>query len=266
MASAGTGNDIPSCYAANKIKAAVPAVQTEVFVLIDQTTLLDASLQDSIRENVGRLVKSGNAFVISSFSAFGQGRYLSVLNAGSLEANLTPEVRNEISVKLLRSFDGCMASQVDFGRKMAADAINTATANTSSALSKSDVMGSLKELSTRVKQSEAKDRIVFLVSDMLENSAISSFYANNNVRVIDPAAELKKARDAQVVGDFGGARIFVLGAGLVQENVGGKFRDSGVYRSPKSMALLRQFWEAYFVASQAKLVEFGAPALLAPVR
>jgi hypothetical protein len=101
---------------------------------------------------------------------------------------------------------------------------------------------------------------------MLENSGISSFYANKNVRAIDPTAELKKAQDAQVVGDFGGARIFVLGAGLVQESAGGKSRDSGVYRNPKTMALLRQFWEGYFVASHAKLIEFGAPALISPVK
>jgi hypothetical protein len=69
-----------------------------------------------------------------------------------------------------------------------------------------------------------------------------------------------------VVGDFGGARVFVLGAGLVQENAGGKNKDSGVYRNPKTMASLRQFWKMYFEASNAKLLEFGAPALLSPVK
>lgn len=266
QANAGIGNDIPSCYAANKIKIAVPVTQTEVFVLIDQTTPLDASLQDSVRENADRLIKAGSSFVIGSFSSFGQGRYLEVLSAGTLESTIDAKARDDISVKVLRGFDTCMAGQADFGRKSAASAINRAMAGTSPDLAKSDVLGSLRELSSRVKQSEAKEKIVFLVSDMLENSGISSFYASKNVRAIDPTAELKKAQDAQVVGDFGGARIFVLGAGLVQENAGGKNKDSGVYRNPKTMGLLRQFWEGYFVASHAKLVEFGAPALLSPVK
>lgn len=266
LAQAGVANDIPSCYAANKMKLAPPATETEVFVLIDQTTPLDASLQNSVRENAGRLIKAGSSFVIASFSSFGQGRYLEVLSAGTLEGGIDPKLRDDISVKLLRNFDACMAGQADFGRNAAAAALNKALSGTSPEFAKSDVMGSLKELSSRIRQSTARDKIVFLVSDMLENSGISSFYASKNVRAIEPAVELKKAQEAQAVGDFGGARVYVLGAGLVQENASGKNKDSGVYRNPKTMATLRQFWYSYFEASHAKLAEFGAPALLSPVK
>jgi hypothetical protein len=266
LVQAGVANDIPSCYVANKMKVAVPTTETEVFILIDQTTPLDTGLQDAVRENVGRLVKAGSAFVVASFSSFGQGRYLEVLSAGTLEGLIDAKLRDDISVKVLRNFDACMAGQADFGRNSAATALNKALSGSSPEFAKSDVMGSLKELSSRVKQSTAKDKIVFLVSDMLENSGISSFYASKNVRAIEPAAELKKAQEAQVVGDFGGARVYVLGAGLVQDNVGGKNKDSGVYRNPKTMAALRQFWNSYFETSHAKLAEFGAPALLSPVK
>lgn len=263
---AGIANDIPSCYAANKMKVQNPQTELEVFILIDQTTPLDAGLQNSVRENAGHLVKAGSSFVIGSFSSFGQGRYLEILSAGTLEGPIENKARDAISVKTLKNFDQCMASQVDFGRRAAGGALNKALADSSPDLAKSDVMGALKELSSRVRQSTAKNKVVFLVSDMLENSGISSFYASKNVRAIDPAVELKKAKDGQVVGDFGSARVFVLGAGLVQENAGGKNKDSGVYRNPKSMSLLRDFWTSYFEASNATLVEFGAPALLTPVK
>ena len=265
-ARAGVDNDIPSCYAASKMKMTAPASAIEVFVLIDQTTPLDVSLQNSVLENAGRLVKPGSSYVIASFSSFSQGRYLEVLSAGKLEEPIGAGMRDDISVKLLRGFDACLSGQADYGRKAAANAINKAMAGGSPKLARSDIMGSLKELSSRVKQSTAKDKIVFLVSDMLEYSGISSFYANKNLRAIDPTVEMEKARNAQVLGDFGDARVFVLGAGLVQENAGGKNKDSGVYRNPKSVALLRQFWSAYFTASHAKLVEFGVPALLVPVQ
>jgi hypothetical protein len=263
---AGNGNDIPSCYAANKMKIAAPAPQTELFVIIDETTPLDQTLQNLVRENAGRLIQPGAAYVVASFSSFSQGRYLEVKSAGMLEAPLEPKSRDDISVKVLRGFDACMVGQVNFGRQSAAAAINKALSAGSPDLAKSDVMAGLRELSARVKQSAARDKIVFLVSDMLENSTVSSFYASKNVRMIEPAAELKKAKEAQVIGDFGGARVFVLGAGLVQENAGGKNKDSGIYRSPKSMGLLRQYWESYFEASHAKLIEFGSPALISPIK
>ena len=83
---------------------------------------------------------------------------------------------------------------------------------------------------------------------------------------LDNRAAETRSRAARMIGDFGNARVFVLGAGLLQENAGGKNKDSGVYRNPKTVSLLRQFWETYFTASHAKLVEFGAPALLSPVK
>lgn len=263
---AGVANDIPSCYTASKIGIPSPPPGVELFVLIDQTTPLDANLQNAVLENVGSLVRPGTAFVIGSFSSFGQGRYLEILTAGTLESPIAEKTRDDIGVKLLRNFDTCMQGQLDYGRKAAAAALNKAFVGGSAELARSDVMSSLKELSNRVRQSVARDKVVFVVSDMLENSSISSFYANRNVRALDPAVELKKAENAQQLGDFSGARVFVLGAGLVQENAGGRNRDSGVYRDPKTIGSLRQFWGQYFARSNAKLIEFGAPALMAPIR
>lgn len=263
---AGLVNDIPSCYTASKIGVPVPQPQTELFVAIDQTTPLDATLQQSVRENVGRLLVPGAAYVVASFSSFGQGRYLQVMSAGTLEAPVAEKMRDDIGVKVLANFDACLKGQLDFGRKAAAATLNQAMAGTSPDFAKSDILAAMKELSNRVQQSHATNKIVFLVSDALENSSISSFYASHNVRNIDPAAELKKAEAAQQIGDFGGARVFVLGAGLIQDSGTGKGKDSGVYRDPKTMQNLRQFWTMYFERSHATLIDFGAPALLSPVR
>lgn len=262
---AGVTSDIPSCYAANKLTISAPMTDMELFVVVDQTTPLDEKLKNSVLENVGRLVKPGNAFVVASFSSFGQGRYLEVLSAGALEGPVADKVRDDISVTLLRNFDACMNGQLAFGRKTAAAALNKALNDSSSDLAKSDIMGSLRELSVRVKQSKARTKVVFLVSDMLENSGITSFYASRNVRLIDPTTEMKKAVMAKQTGDFEGARVFVLGAGLVQDSSGGKSRNSDVYRDPKAMSALKQFWNLYFTGSNASLAAFGAPALIVPV-
>lgn len=263
---AGTSNDVPSCYTASKVPVPASTVEIEAFVLVDQTTLLDSALQSSVRENVSILIRPGSAFVVATFSSYSQGRYLEVLTAGTLERPIAEKNRDDIGVKILKNFDACMKGQLEFGRNTAATALNKALGESSRDLAKSDIMASLKDLSNRVRQSQAKEKVVFLVSDMLENSGVSSFYSNKNVRNIEVAAELKKATDNQLIGEFGGARVFVLGAGLVQENAGGNIRDSGIYRDPRTMSNLRQFWEQYFTRSNAKLIEFGAPALLVPVQ
>lgn len=262
---AGVQNDIPSCYAANpRIGRVAPTPDTELFVLVDQTTLLDQNLQNSVRENVARLVRPGMAFVIASFSAFSQGRYMEILNAGALEVGLPNDVRDNAPASALKAFDACMAGQQQFGVKMAAVALNKALAGSSPVLAKSDVLASIRDLSARVRGAAAKDRVVFIVSDMLENSSVSSFYADSNVRKIDPMKELSLAADAKVIGDFGGARVFVLGAGLVAEAASGKGKT--VYRDPKTIAALRDFWTQLFTKANAQLVEFGTPALMSAVR
>jgi len=264
-AQAGVANDVPSCYVANKL-APPSAAERELFILVDQTTPLDSGLQNAVRENVGRLIAPGSAFLVSSFSSFGQGRYLEILTAGTLEAPIPAKARDDISIKLLHSFDKCMQDQLGYGQKIAAAALEKAMNGSSPDLVRSDVMGSLKELSSRVRQSTAREKVLLVVSDMLEHSSVSSFYANRNVRMLNPAREMKAAEAAQQIGDFSGARVFVLGAGLVQEKTADKNKDSGVYRDPKTLGMLRQFWEQYFSRSNAQLIEFGTPALLSPVR
>lgn len=62
-----------------------------------------------------------------------------------------------------------------------------------------------------------------------------------------------------MLGDFSGADIYVMGAGVVPEN------GKAVYRDPKTMQALKSFWRSYFEKSNAVLVEFGQPALLGKV-
>lgn len=257
----GIGNDIPSCYAANKLPLPTSA-ERELFVLVDQTTMLDANLQKSIKENVGRLMKPGTAYVIGEFSSFSQGRYMDILSAGTLEQKIAEKERDDISVKLLKNFDACMQGQFNYGMKVAATALNKALSGSSSDIAKSDVISSLKELSSRVRQSTAKEKTILIASDMLENSSISSFYAKQAVRQITPEKELNLVADNQMFGDFGGAKVYVIGAGTLAQDAKS---PKGVYRSPQVMQALSSFWKTWFQKSNANVVEFGQPALLNPI-
>lgn len=256
-------SDVPSCYAANRMEMLPPALSKSIFILIDQTTLLDDELKESVKENIYRFLSPGTAFTVAQFSAFSQGQYMHIDNAGTIEATITSEsVRDNISEKKLRTFDECMTGQFKYAQKLVLSSASRAMEGATDSLARSDIIASLRELSERVRQSPAKEKVVFVVSDMLENSSITSFYAHNNVRKVNPAKELRAATAANMIGNFGGARVYVLGAGIISEH-GAKH---GIYRDPKTMEDLREFWSEYFNRSNAKLVEFGEPAMMSTIQ
>ena len=256
---ADAGNGIPSCYAANKMEVPAPATKYEVFILIDETTVLDENLQNALFSITQSLVKPGVKFSLLSFSAFAQGRYLSPKVSGVLELPLLKEARSSVGVKVLKNFDACMVGQARYGLNLALKTEKAVLQSASSELKKSDVLASIAEVSHLVKNSTIQKKTVLIVSDMLENSTISSFYAENNVRRIDPAKEMNIASKEKMLGDFSGAAIYVMGAGVVPEN------GKAIYRYPQAMQALKSFWQRYFQKSNAVLVEFGQPALLGKV-
>lgn len=257
-AHADAGNDIPSCYAINKMEIAPPPTQEEVFFLIDETTVLDDNLQKDLYAITQSLVRPGVKFSILSFSAYAQGRYLDKKFGGVLEQPLPKDARPSIGVKILKNFDACMAGQANYGLSNAYKAEKAILQSATVDLKKSDVLASIAETSRLVKSSQIHKKVVIIVSDMLENSSISSFYSQNNVRRIDPAKEMSTVIKDRMLGDFAGADIYVMGAAIVPET--GKM----AYRDPKTIGALQDFWAAYFSKSNGNLVEFGMPTLLRP--
>jgi hypothetical protein len=260
-AMAGISNDIPSCYAANHIKPAAGGIDRELFMAIDQTTVFDEKLQAQIAATAAAAIKPGSAYTLLDFSAFTQGHYTEVVTRGVIEAPIRAKLRDDVSERALRTFDACMTGQSAFARKSLLAAVAQVQSTATNDLAKSDILAALKDIGDKVRASPAADRVLFLASDMLENSSVASFYAHNTVRRVDPAAELKKAHAAGVIADFGGARVYVIGAGLLS----GDARSKNAYRDPQTMTALRQFWTQYFQQSNAKVQEFGAPALLSPI-
>ena len=259
---AGQMDAIPTCYSA-KITTPTVNVATELFVIIDQTTPFDAGLKQSVADNVRPFLQSNQAFSVTQFSAFTQGHYTDVLVSGKLDATLAQKQRNDISKPVLAKYDQCIAMQTKQASWLLGGAMKSAFSVGNNDIAKSDVLASLKDISGKVKQSTADRKIVLIASDMLENSSLTSFYAKQAVRQINPEKELKLAADNRMFGDFGGAKVYVIGAGLLAEDAK---QAKGVYRSPQTMQALTTFWKAWFQKSNAEVVEFGQPALLNPVR
>lgn len=261
-AMAGNTDAVPTCYN-EKIPAQKTDTDTEIFVVIDQTTLFDNRLKQSIADNARLFLKPGNAFSVTQFSAFIQGHYTDVLVTGKLDPALSKATRDDVSKPVLKNFDQCMAIQPRLVGQLVGRAMRSAFQGSGSDIAKSDILAGLKDISGKARQSSAQHKVVLLASDMLENSSITSFYANQAVRQINPEKELKLVTDNQLFGDFGGAKVYVIGAGLLAEDAK---HPKGAYRSTQTMQALSRFWSGYFQKSNAELVEFGQPALLNSMR
>ncbi len=259
-AEAGVQNDVPSCYAANRLQPAIPSGYTRlIYLLIDQTVGWNDDLAASILANLNTTLQPGTKFVIAAFSAFGQGRYLDVLHTGVIEAPMPPEQVNNTAIGTTKIFDACLADQRRYAINLADTTVQSALQGSTGSLQHSDIMSALQAVSAPVAADPAGQKILLLASDGLENSGTASFYSHGDARNIDPTREISRAEAAGLFGNFGAAKIYVIGGALPPPG-------AGQYRSPKLLHDLAAFWRLYFARSNAQLVEFGEPALLQPVQ
>ena len=264
---AAVADDVPSCYTALRMARPALAADLDLFVLVDQTVLLDESLKHSVVENVGRLIGPNTYVSVIKFSAFSQGRYLDVAFRGGAEPGLNKTARNATGATTLGHLDACLGGQLDYTRKRALGGAKDAMDSASGSLARSDILASLKEASQAVRDSHARRRVLVVVSDMLENSSVTSFYRKNGLRLIDPKVELARVQAVNMIGDFHGADVYVIGGALMGDSGTAYGIEKGVasYRDPVSLEHLRDFWRQVFEQSNAHLVEFGTPALVEPI-
>jgi hypothetical protein len=264
-ARAGLVNDVPSCYASEQIPYTAAPPKHLIYVLLDQTVQLDADLQASVLHNLDGAIGPGTKFVIAAFSAYSEGHYLSVVHTGIVEPPLTAQQEGNVPLTQLPDFKTCLREQQQFALSMANGAVAAILRSSVATLDHSDILSALNTVSGAIQGEPEHDKVLLLVSDGLENSSITSFYAHRSVRRIDPHAEMAKAQAAGVLGDFGGARVYVLGGAMMPPSNAGTRQERDGYRDAQTLGALKEFWTQYLAASHADLVEFGEPALIEPV-
>ena len=247
-------NDVPSCYKALKIEDPDAATQKELFILVDQTTQLDKKLMIYTYKNMMKFIRNGYAVTIASFSSNANGKYTDVAYSGKLENLLPDSAKHEIAKKKLRKYQGCMNGQYKYAKKKATKALVTTLKGANKKLPHSDILKSLDDIAEHViKPSKAKEKVVLLVSDMMEHSSITSFYSKGSLKRIDTKSEMAKLKKSGYTADFDGTKIYIIGAGMVGKKS---------YRDSKTLKALTSFWESYFAQSNAKLKAIGTPMLL----
>ncbi|MEG0241893.1 MAG: hypothetical protein RR726_05565 [Pseudomonas sp.] len=255
-------NDLQSCYTRNGLAYIKPASSgRELVVIIDQTIPMPEDLQRSSWGQIDRFVQPGDRVRLYTFSAFLPGEYQRLVYAGELDMPLQGEVRDDVNMRKLRGLDQCLATQkkafqVGFGG-LFVKGLREARQD----IPKSEIMNTLRRVGEDMgKEQGVQERVVYLISDMLEHSDYTSFYAANQIKQLNVGNELKLAQSKGLYADLQGARVYVTGAGLVTDAV------KHAYRSGKTMDALNDFWAQYLNASNATLEGFGTPSLSTDLR
>ena len=251
-------NDVPSCYKALSMTNPNTNTQKELFILVDQTTPLDKNMMMYTYKNMMNFIKNGYAVTIASFSANSNGKYTDVAYSGTLESLLPDESKHDIAKKVLRKYQGCMDGQYKFAKEKATKALVRVLKGANKNLPHSDIIKSLNDISKHIiKPSKASSKVVLLVSDMIEHSSITSFYAQGRLKKVNASTELAKVKKSGHVADFAAAKVYVIGAGTVGKKG---------YRDSSTLKMLTSFWESYFSATNANLAAFGTPMLLEDIQ
>ncbi len=240
-----------SCYRGLPVPAE-PRVERALYVMVDQTTPLDDALKARVRALVDDWGRPGDHLELARFSANIRGHYPELVFEGTAEQSPGEaylfHLRYEDKQRLLR----CLESQREAVRSGFFNGLDTVLAGMDYKIPKTDLFYALSLLSEEMIHSEdAPERVVLLITDGLENSAVTSFYHRTRVRKIDPRRELDKVRRAGFLANWKSARIYVYGLGLLPE---GK-----PYLDPRRVLALKSFWERYFVAGNGEVMELGTP-------
>lgn len=250
--------DSTSCYDIYKssVKPNV-AIERAVFVLVDETTIFNEKLQEQIIKNTLSKIAPANYIYIGKFSAFIDNHYNEKMFEFKIDTPLSSDQRYYERKDTLAKIDKCLKDQQGYVSGQIVQSIKKSFLNPNDDIAKSDVLYALQDFGQNViSQVEAKEKIVILASDMLENSTITSFYAKGATRLIQPETELNKIEKSNLFSNFDNSKIYVIGTGLISSKDNNK-----TYRDPKILTSLKDFWTKYFIKSNGNLVEMGQPAI-----
>lgn len=248
-------NDVPGCYSHAKLNPTLAAAgaDRELFVVIDGTFSPDDKIKQMVRDKVQRFIQPGDRVNVISFSAMVSDHYTDLKFTGQLDTDIKD--RDDVAKKSLQVFDHCLKKQQNFARKKI-DLALVDSYRKDQILPKTEILNNLAQIvGPKVANSTADRKVVLLVSDLFENSDVTSFYSNNQIRVIGVDAEMAKIEASGLVTDFAGAEIYIAGAGWLEPEYRG-------FRGSKVMVPLKKFWQSYFHSSNATVKGFGQPMLM----
>jgi hypothetical protein len=148
---AGLVNDVPSCYVAEHMPYKPASPSHLIYVLLDQTVQLDPDLQASVLHNLDGVLGPGTKFVIAEFSAYSEGRYLSVVHTGIVEPSLPAREEGNVPLARLLGFKTCLREQQAFAVQMANQTVAAIFHGSTATLGHSDILAALDTISGAIR-------------------------------------------------------------------------------------------------------------------
>ncbi len=248
------GDAVAGCYDRLDKTPEGVGIDRALYVLVDQTTPLDDALKGRIMALVDDWGRRGDHVEVARFSANLRGRYPELVFEGSIEPLPDDAFLYNLRYRDKRGLLTCLEDQARQVREGFRAALRQVLDGSDFKIPKTDLFYSLKLLSEQMIQVEdAPERIVLLVTDGLENSAVTSFYRRGKPRVPNARKTLAQVRRAGLLANWKGSRIYVYGLGLMP--------DHKSYLKPQVAMGLRAFWERYFVAGNGDVAALGTPEL-----
>ncbi|MBE0496917.1 MAG: hypothetical protein IBX45_10930 [Campylobacterales bacterium] len=242
------------CPEATKMAINTPYTM-EVFILVDETTYFTQPVRENIARNVSALIKQGAVINIIGFSTYTSTHHTSLKLTERISRPLRENELYNLRVKGVGEYEKCINTKQEFLKQKALAVLEGMYRPKEQEVAKSDILWSFQNISQNaIKPSPFSTKVVLIVSDLLENSSVTSFYKKGDLRKIESENELRRVEAEKLFGAFEGSFIFVIGAGAV--DVG-----KSAYRDHHTLQALRNFWETYFERSGGTLIAMGMPIL-----
>ena len=245
-----------SCFAnIDYAKPMETRAERGLYILVDETVPLTKAMKVKVERLVKGWGKQGDMVKIARFSASYRGLYPELIYHQKIESFPDSAFLYNLRYKDKVYIKQCLADQKAMFKKDFPMKFNEALKNLNPKIPKTELLGSLKQLSKKlVVPNEAIEKTILLISDGMENSPVISFYKNKTLKNIKPLKTISKLRRKGMMGFWKNTNVYMYGVGLMP--------DKKRYADPKLVLNLKHFWERYFIEGGALKAEIGTPELL----
>lgn len=233
--------------------------EATLFIVADESVGFDRNMIMRANEMMVEWLEPGRSIEIIRFSSGVKGRYTEVVTSGRLDPEPSENFVNDLKRSELGRFQKFHRQQLRMAKVQAQKALLSIIQTSNKAVPYSDIISNMKHVSHHIQQFKANRKVILVISDMFENSSVTSFYSKGHVKNINPAREMKKVAEAGMHADFGkNTTVYILGLGYFWSGEGS---GEEKYLDPKRASKVADFWKQYFEVGHAQIGEIGMPLM-----
>lgn len=230
---------------------------TQLYVIIDQTTNFPKNIQEQVKEKIKPFIESGNTVTILKFSSNAGGSSTKIVFDESFDRLMSEDEKYTTSRSTLMRYNHCSKIALEEFHSKVPNVIQNIFDTSDDNIPKSDIIKNIKDISLlKIKNSSPDNKVILLVSDMIENSSFLNFYSALLSKQFIPDIEAKRIFE-QLPSNFDNADLYVIGTG---------YTKNGKFSSGKAMEKVTKFWDAYFNLANANIKEIGQPLIMSDLK